>query len=176
MLPGARFDVARWRPRVYEGCKPPVRALRMRLFVQALLIATLCASPGHALSVKEVKPGAATQGEAVVAPPPPPVPTLPPAYEEPMLRLSEILGSLHYLRELCGAKEGQMWRQQMEAMIASEEPNDSRKALLIARFNRGFRGFQEIYRECTPSAAESANRYLQQGARLSAEIPGRYGN
>ncbi len=38
---------------------------------------------------------------------PPKITTLPPAYESQMLRLSEVLGSLHYLRELCGAKKVQ---------------------------------------------------------------------
>ncbi len=102
--------------------------------------------------------------------------TLPPAYEEQMLRLSEILGSLHYLRELCNAKEGQVWREQMESLLEKEEPTQARREHLISRFNHGFRGFQEIYRECTPAAAEAANRYLRQGARLAAEIPNRYGN
>jgi uncharacterized protein (TIGR02301 family) len=31
-------------------------------------------------------------------------------YDEKLLRLSEILGAVHYLRELCGANEGQSWR------------------------------------------------------------------
>ena len=31
-------------------------------------------------------------------------------YDDKLLRLSEILGAIHYLRELCGAREGQTWR------------------------------------------------------------------
>jgi uncharacterized protein (TIGR02301 family) len=93
-----------------------------------------------------------------------------------MLRLAEILGSLHYLRDLCGADEGQTWRQEMEKLLAAEQPVEARRQKLVARFNRGYRGFREIYRECTPPAAEAANRYLRQGVRLAAEIPGRYGN
>ncbi len=92
------------------------------------------------------------------------------------MRLAEVLGSLHYLRELCGAKEGQVWRDEMQKLIEREVPTQARKQKLIARFNRGFRGFHEIYRECTPSAAEAANRYLKEGVRLAAEIPSRYGN
>lgn len=100
---------------------------------------------------------------------------LPPAYEEEMLRLAEILGSLHYLRELCGAQEGQLWREQMQELLDKEEPTAERRARLIARFNRGYRGYREIHRECTPAAAEAANRYLRQGIRIAAEIPNRYG-
>jgi uncharacterized protein (TIGR02301 family) len=106
----------------------------------------------------------------------PKIQTLPPAYDDQMLRLAEILGSLHYLRELCGADEGQLWRNQMEDMLAKEEPTEERRLQMIARFNRGFRGYREIYRECTSSAAEAANRFLRQGTRIAAEIPSRYGN
>ena len=102
--------------------------------------------------------------------------TLPPAYNAEMLRLAEILGALHYLRPLCGTEEGQLWRSQMARLLEREEPTPDRRAELIARFNRGFRGYREIYRECTPAAAEAANRYQRQGIRLAAEIPDRYGD
>jgi len=109
------------------------------------------------------------------APASPQIRVLPPAYNTQMMRLSEILGSLHYLRELCGAEEGQQWREQMETMIAQEEPIPERQAQMIASFNRGFRGFQETYRECTDAAIEANNRYLFEGAKLAGEIPTRYG-
>jgi uncharacterized protein (TIGR02301 family) len=106
----------------------------------------------------------------------PQIRTLAPAYDPEMLRLAEILGALHYLRNLCAAGEGQTWRDEMQELIDKEEPTEQRRAELVSRFNRGYRGFSEIYTECTPSAAEAANRYLRQGIRLSAEIPERYGN
>jgi len=101
--------------------------------------------------------------------------SLPPAYERQMLRLSEVLGALHYLRELCGANEGQKWREQMQEMLIAEEPTEERKAQMIASFNHGFRGFQESYRECTSAAIEANNRYIAEGLKLSGEIPTRYG-
>jgi uncharacterized protein (TIGR02301 family) len=137
-----------------------------------LMLTFLLAAPAVAQTIQEVKPADAKPAEPVA----PVIEPLPPAYEKPMQRLAEILGALHYLRELCGAKEGQRWREEMEALLLAEEPTEARKAMLVARFNRGFRGYSETYRKCTPQAAEAANRHLQQGARLSAEIPGRYGN
>ncbi len=101
--------------------------------------------------------------------------TLPPAYNDKMLRLAEILGAMHYLRELCGAKEEMKWRKQMENLLANEDPTEKRKADLIGRFNRGFRTFSEIHAECTPTAVEAANLYLRQGTKLAGEIPNRYG-
>ena len=68
----------------------------------------------------------------------PKIRVLPPAYENQMVRLAEILGALHYLRELCGANEEQLWRDQIKNMIKQEEPTQERRAMLIARFNRAF--------------------------------------
>ncbi len=137
----------------------------------AALVLALLPVDGVLAQTSEVVPGDATAPAA-----PPVVESLPPAYNDQMLRLAEVLGSLHYLRELCGAKEGQSWRDEMQKLIEREAPTEARKQRLVARFNRGFRGFREIYRECTPSAAEAANRYLKEGVRLAAEIPSRYGN
>ena len=105
----------------------------------------------------------------------PKIRVLPPAYDAQMMRLSEILGALHYLRELCDANEGQLWRGQMEELIKKEEPTVERRSQMIARFNQGFRGFRETYRECTAAAIEANNRYLKEGAKLALEIPSRFG-
>lgn len=137
----------------------------LKSFIIAALFAVL-AQTSHAQTTKE------TDGAEI---PKPSIATLPPAYDAQMMRLSEILGALHYLRELCGADEKQLWREQMAKLLVKEEPSEERKARLIANFNKGFRGFREIYRECTPTAVAATNQYLKQGARISAEIPDRYG-
>ncbi len=129
-------------------------------------------SVAEAQNVTEVEPGSDVEETQTG----PTIRTLPPAYDDQMMRLAEILGSLHYLRDLCGAEEEQLWRDQMQEMLDKEQPTQERQQKLTARFNRGFRNYQEIYRECTPSAAEAANRYLRQGTRLASEIPSRYGN
>ncbi|MGI9350991.1 MAG: TIGR02301 family protein [Rhizobiaceae bacterium] len=130
-----------------------------------LAIALLLANPVYALG----------QSEASANPEPRKVTVLPPAYDPQMMRLSEILGALHYLRELCGANEGQLWRNEMSNLIDKEDPTEDRRAKMIARFNQGFRGFQETYRECTPAAIEANRRYIEEGEKLSQEIPSRYG-
>lgn len=149
------------------------------LIVLAMILTWLPANLALAQQVQEVTPTVPAIAGPAAAPPPVVVPEpvlLPPAYEGQMLRLAEILGSLHYLRELCGAREGQFWRKEMELLIEKEQPGEVGKQKMVAHFNRGFRGFQETYRTCTASASEAANRYLRQGVRLAAEIPGRYGN
>lgn len=98
------------------------------------------------------------------------------AFEAELQRLSEILGALHYLRGLCGAKDGQKWRNEMRALIEAEAPASERKTKLMASFNRGYSGFQQSYRTCTDAADIAIRRYLDEGAKISREITARYTN
>ncbi|MER8789611.1 TIGR02301 family protein [Mesorhizobium sp. M0983] len=96
-------------------------------------------------------------------------------FEPGLLRLAEVLGSLHFLRNLCGEK-GDRWRAEMEKLIASENPNPERRAHFIASFNRGYRSFGGSYTQCTASATEAISRYMKEGETLSRDIASRYGN
>jgi uncharacterized protein (TIGR02301 family) len=101
----------------------------------------------------------------------------PPApYDNDLQRLAEILGALHYLRDVCGANEGQKWRNEMQTLIDAEAPNGDRRHKIVASFNRGYRGFQQTYRTCTPAADTAIRRYLDEGAKISREITARYAN
>jgi uncharacterized protein (TIGR02301 family) len=97
-------------------------------------------------------------------------------YDRDLQRLSEILGALHYLRGICGANEGQKWRNEAQALIDAEAPSGDRHEAMIASFNHGFRGFQQTYRTCTPAADFAIRRYLDEGAKLAREITARYAN
>lgn len=96
-------------------------------------------------------------------------------FEAGLMRLAEVLGSLHFLRNLCG-EAGNDWRVQMEKLLESENPNPERRARFIASFNRGYRSFSESYKACTPSATEAINRYMKEGEALTRDIASRYGN
>lgn len=97
-------------------------------------------------------------------------------FDGDLQRLAEILGALHYLRAICGANEGQKWRNEMQALIDAEAPNGERRQKIVASFNRGYRGFQQTYRGCTPSADIAIRRYLEEGARIARDITARYAN
>jgi len=99
-----------------------------------------------------------------------------PAYEADLTRLAEILGALHYLRDLCGAREGQTWRNEMQALLDAEAPAGERRDRLTASFNRGYRGFQQSYRACTPAASYAIRRYLEEGSRIARDVTARYAN
>ena len=97
-------------------------------------------------------------------------------FDPDLLRLAEILGSLHYLRGICGSNEGQKWRNQMQALVDAETPGGDRRARMIASFNRGYRGFQQTYRSCTPAANTAIRRYLAEGSKISRDLTARYAN
>ena len=96
-------------------------------------------------------------------------------FEGQLLRLAEILGSLHYLRNLCG-EPGNEWRGQMEALLEAENPDEARRARFVAGFNRGYRSFAGAYASCTPSAIEAVTRYMREGEALARDTATRFGN
>ena len=97
-------------------------------------------------------------------------------FDNDLQRLAEILGALHYLRPLCGANEGNKWRDQMTALLDAEAQSGDRRNRLVANFNNGYRSFQRTYRSCTPAANVVVRRYLDEGAKISREITARYTN
>jgi uncharacterized protein (TIGR02301 family) len=100
----------------------------------------------------------------------------PAPFDGDLQRLAEILGALHYLRAVCGAHEGQKWRDEMQHLIDAEAPSGKRRAKIVASFNRGYQGFQQTYRSCTPAADLAIRRYLIEGARIARDITARYAN
>lgn len=100
----------------------------------------------------------------------------PAPFDNDLQRLSEILGALHYLRTVCGANEGHKWRNEMQALIDAEAPSGERRNRMISSFNRGYQGFQQTYRTCTPAADFAIRRYLEEGSKIARDITGRYAN
>jgi len=109
--------------------------------------------------------GATARAEAGVAP-----------FDGSLQRLAEILGALHYLRNICGANEGQKWRNEMQSLVDAEAPSGERRVRMIASFNRGYRGYQQSYRTCTPAADLVIRRYLEEGSKIAREMTARYAN
>jgi uncharacterized protein (TIGR02301 family) len=97
-------------------------------------------------------------------------------FDAGLARLAEILGSLHYLRGVCGANEGNKWRTEMQALLDAEAPSGQRRAQFIAQFNRGYRAYLQTYRTCTPAADLAIRRYLEEGSKIAREVTARYSN
>lgn len=107
-------------------------------------------------------------GGAVAAPNDPP-------YQAKLERLAEVLGSVHFLGNLC-ASDGSRWRDLTESLLATENPEPERRARIVAAFNRGYRAFASVHRTCTDPARAALAFYLEEGETLSADILSRFGN
>jgi uncharacterized protein (TIGR02301 family) len=88
-------------------------------------------------------------------------------YDDKLMRLSEILGAVHYLRELCGANEGQYWRDRMRELTDAEGTSALRRAKLARAFNQGYRSYSRTYNTCSPSAQTAITRFLGEGTQIS---------
>ena len=150
--------------------------IRFRLplvLLVAALAASLSCGEGFAQSRKQ-QPAAPAPPAA--QPPAPPAEDKPAPYDVQLTRLAEVLGSITYLRSLCGA-EREDWRQSMQQLLDADTANEpKRRERLTAAYNRGYRSFAAVYTTCTPAARTAAERYRNEGATLATEITGRFGN
>jgi uncharacterized protein (TIGR02301 family) len=105
---------------------------------------------------------------------PPPEPP-PPPYEPQLLRLSEILGALSFLRPLCGNSDGGTFLERMTILLDAEAQTENRRERLAGAYNKGFREYQQVYRRCTPAAQLIITRYADEGGKLTRELTGRFG-
>jgi uncharacterized protein (TIGR02301 family) len=87
-------------------------------------------------------------------------------YDDKLMRLAEILGAVHYLRELCSANDGQLWRERMKELLDTEGGTALRRARLSRSFNQGYRSYRRTYVTCTPTAQSSIERFLAEGIQI----------
>lgn len=91
-------------------------------------------------------------------------------YDASLMRLSEILGAVHYLRALCGINDQLAWRDKMQELIRAEGVTQKRKTRLTKSFNKGYKSFQRTYRLCTPSAKVAIDHFLQEGIDIVEKL------
>lgn len=150
-----------------------VRLARAPVALAAALATILPSAAQHARgSHKTEKP------PVVLPPPSPPATPAPPPeskpYDPQLMRLSEILGALTYLRGLCGANDADQWRTRMQALLDAEGNPAVRKDRLAGAYNQGLQGYELSYRTCTTNAHVVIERFLAEGNRLAKEIENRY--
>lgn len=139
-----------------------------------MIIARFMSLPALALACAlavPAGPAAAQQEEPappVVFEPPPPV------YEKSLLRLAEVLGSLYFLRDLCGSGDAERWKQDMQAILAAEAPGPQRESTLVARFNHGFETLHAGHRSCTATSRRAMAFYLREARRTVSDVRLRY--
>ncbi|WP_295556299.1 TIGR02301 family protein [uncultured Hyphomicrobium sp.] len=94
-------------------------------------------------------------------------------YDDKLMRLAEILGAVHYLRELCSANDGQLWREKMKELLDTEGGTAIRRARLTRSFNQGYRSYRRTYVTCTPTAQSSIERFLAEGIQIGDGLAAR---
>lgn len=133
------------------------------------LLALLAATPLAAQSTRQQPP-------AAPPPPPPAIEEKPAPYDLQLTRLAEVLGSIQYLRTLCGAPTSE-WRSSMQQLLDADTGTEpKRRERLTAAFNRGYRSFAAVHTSCTDAARTAEERYRIEGATLATEIAARFGN
>ncbi len=123
-----------------------------------------------AVSMAQSQTAAPKPGE-----PPSPRVEAPPAYETQLLRLSELMGALNYLSDLCRPGAGAPFHAKMAALLEVEAASQSRKELLSGAFNRGFHDYERTYSACTDSAQTIIARFLEEIGKLAKDVSDRYG-
>ncbi len=119
----------------------------------------------------------AAQDTIEVAPPPVVETEKPTPYDDRLARLSEIIGAVHYLRNLCKADGEPEWRRSLQELLDAEtQAEPKRRARMTAAYNRGYRSFASVYTSCTPAAVRAEQNYRNEGATLATEITARFGN
>ncbi|WP_245479542.1 TIGR02301 family protein [Hansschlegelia zhihuaiae] len=154
--------------------RPAARGLLLALAL------SLAAAPVAAQQHIERRPPRPVPPPPPAAPPPPaqpaaPDPNAPPPYEPQLTRLAEVLGALHHLRTVCGAKDATIWRDRMAALIEADAPTPDRRDRLAGAFNASFRTWARSYRSCTPAAQHASKMFLEETSRIATDVRARYG-
>ncbi|GAB5508743.1 MAG: TIGR02301 family protein [Hyphomicrobiales bacterium] len=87
-----------------------------------------------------------------------------------LLDLSEILGALAHLEDICAKGDGS--RTDMEALLASEELTPVRQSVLIDSFNRGFRNVAVTHQRCTSASERLIERHHERGGEIISGLLG----
>jgi len=149
--------------------------MRAAAALACLLAGALVCAPAVAVERKPARP-AAVEKKAPDKKSDAPADATPgaPLYENPLLRLSEIMGALAYLRDLCGDGDGAEYRAKMSSLLDAEGTAPERREKLAGAYNRGYRGYEMTYGQCTQNARAAIARYVSEGGRLSRDISDRY--
>lgn len=87
-----------------------------------------------------------------------------------LVRLSEILGSLHHLRGNCLRSEHNEWQQSYQRLLRLQNPGTGLKHEMNQAFNSGYNYYHRNYPSCDPNAAQVARDLAREGERLSKTL------
>ncbi len=166
-----------WHAETWHGGTWHAEIWHRRWFAvsRALITALMAAGPASAQTPPKTPPLPPVPPPALASPAPARQNDLAPSYEPDLERLAQLIGTLAYLRDLCGKGDGAEWRARMTALIDAEAKTQDRRERLAGAYNRGFLGYQMTYHSCTPAAEVVIGRFLDEGERLTHDLTTRYG-
>ena len=99
---------------------------------------------------------------------PPPAEEMAP-YQNQILLLAELLGSVAFLADLCPsghdiAENGEIWRQKAKILSETEGKSETIKALIAGAYNKGYLDYEVNYHVCTDVAR---SRFAQDLAAIN---------
>jgi uncharacterized protein (TIGR02301 family) len=117
---------------------------------------------------------------APAQPPPPaaqpePPPEMPLIYEPQLLKLSEALGVIAFMSQLCGEPAGEAWRARAEQLIEAESATPARKERLAGAYNRGYAGHQAAHRSCNERSRAVIERKVREAKEIAQDLANRFG-
>lgn len=97
--------------------------------------------------------------------------------EKPLVELSEVVGALAFLSQLCspGATPNP-WRGRMEALLEAEGESAGAREQMAGAFNTGYADYATTYRQCTPAAQAASQALTREAARLARDLERRFGS
>ena len=95
------------------------------------------------------------------------------AYDARLMRLSEILGAVHYLRELCDGKDGMRWRNAVNDLIKTEG-NIGSCLVHMGEDKRAAKQFQRAVSDCSRAIERVRVREIVRQLPLEMQRVGPY--
>jgi len=91
-------------------------------------------------------------------------------FDNGLMRLAEILGAVHHLRNICGTNDGPLWRNKMIDMMNAVELAAPDRQKIITHFNDAYYQARTDYPVCTDEAAQRADLLFSEGHQLAGEL------
>lgn len=90
--------------------------------------------------------------------------------QDRLMRLSELLGELHYVRSLCDPQNPSFWRDRMNEMIRLEKPPIQQRNDMIGQFNTGYNEAKAQFTTCTDQARSLSEAAAREGEGLARQL------
>jgi uncharacterized protein (TIGR02301 family) len=93
-----------------------------------------------------------------------------PAERQALVDLAYVLGQSHALRQACAGVRDQHWRQRMETLVATEQPDPAFSRRLAESFNTGFAATLSAYPRCGARSRRAEAAAAARGEALATSL------